>query len=162
MKNRFCYVAVMLFLFVKVNAQVSVMGKITDNRSQPLGNVTVHLLNTQVAAISNSSGDFSIRNIAPGKYIIQFSSIGYAAAATEIELKTGSTNAFNFQLQNNLVQLEAVTVTAQKKEELLQKIPVHISKNAVEYGPCRFFGSCYFFFDQFNTFYISVLFQVLA
>ena len=127
MRNRFCYIAVMLFLFIKMNAQVSVIGKITDSRSQPLGNVTVHLLNTQVAAISNSSGDFSIRNITPGKYVIQFSSIGYASAATEIELKTGNTNAFNFQLQNNLVQLETVTVTAQKKEELLQKIPVSIT-----------------------------------
>ena len=137
MKNRFCYLVVMLFLFIKVNAQINITGKVTDKQFNPLMNVTVHLLNTEVVALSNSEGDFNINNLAAGKYIIQLSSIGYASATAIIEVKAGSVNTFIFQMQSNLVQLETVTVTAQKKEELLQKIPVSItavsSKQAEEF-----------------------------
>ena len=102
-------------------------GTITDVHSQPIANVTVHLLNTTVNSLSNKKGSFSVDRLPAGKYIIQLSSVGYATAAVEIDVKEKTDNIFNFQLQNALVQLEAVTVTAEKKEELLQQIPVSIS-----------------------------------
>ena len=127
MRNRFLYVVVLLFLFIKVNAQVNITGKVTDDRSRPLINVTVHLLNTQASSLSNSQGDFSINNIPPGKYIIQLSAISYADITRAVEVTSVNNYTFNFQLQNTMVQLEEVTVTAQKKEELLQKIPLSIT-----------------------------------
>ena len=91
-------------------------GKITDANALPLANVSVHLLNTTVTTQSDRTGSFIIKDAAAGKYIIQLSSVGYATIALEIEVKKDADNAFSFQLPNALLQLEAVTVTAEKKE----------------------------------------------
>ncbi|MEO6358060.1 MAG: DUF2012 domain-containing protein, partial [Ferruginibacter sp.] len=102
-------------------------GKITDSHSLPIANVTVHLLNTAVTTLTNGEGNFNVQHLPAGRYTVELSSIGYATTATEIEVKEKTETVVGFQLQNALLQLETVTVTAEKKEELLQKIPVSIS-----------------------------------
>ncbi|MDB5278175.1 MAG: TonB-dependent receptor [Ferruginibacter sp.] len=105
----------------------TLQGKITDTHSLPVPNVTVHLLNTAVTTVTNKEGDFSVQHLPAGRYTVELSSVGYATTATEVEVKDKAENVVRFQLQNALLQLETVTVTAEKKEELLQKIPVSIS-----------------------------------
>jgi iron complex outermembrane receptor protein len=119
-------VALAGLFFTSGNAQ-TLKGTITDINARPVANVTIHLLNTEVNAISNSEGSFSVPDLPAGKYIVQLSSVGYASAASEIEVKDKTGNNVTFQLQNASVQLETVTVTAEKREDLLQKIPVSIS-----------------------------------
>lgn len=127
MNNKVFYVLAMLLMFIKVKGQTNITGKVTDNQSNPITNVSIHLLNTQSTTLSGSDGDFSIQNVPAGKYIIRLSAIGYATFAGEIGVKGKNDNPFIFQLQNALIQLEAVTVTAEKKEELLQNIPVSVT-----------------------------------
>jgi iron complex outermembrane receptor protein len=126
MNYKVIYVWAILLVAIKVNAQQSITGKVTDKQANPVANVSIHLLNTQVTTLSNKEGNFSIQNIATGKYTIQLSCIGYATIASEIDVKVKE-NTFNFQLQNALLQLEAVTVTAEKREALLQNIPVSVT-----------------------------------
>ncbi len=127
MSKKVFYVVVMLLMIIKVNGQVSITGKVINSQSNPITNASIHLLNTQVTLLSNGEGSFNINNVKAGKYIIQLSAIGYATIAKEIEVKEKNNTAFNFQLQNSLVQLEAVTVTAEKKEELLQNTSVSVT-----------------------------------
>src|SRR5258705_4831117 len=111
----------------KVNGQTVITGVVTDIQSHPVSHVSVHLLNTRAATITNASGRFTVANLQPGKYMIELSAIGYAAIAIEIYVRQSASQTFNFQLQNALVQLEAVVVTAGKKEELLQNVPGSIT-----------------------------------
>lgn len=127
MSKKVFYVIVMLLMIIKVNGQINITGKVINSQSDPITNASIHLLNTQVNLLSNGEGSFNIKNVKAGKYIIQLSAIGYATIAKEIEVKEKNNNAFNFQLQNSLVQLEAVTVTAEKKEELLQNTPASVT-----------------------------------
>ena len=127
MKKKVLYVVVMLFLLMKVCGQTNIAGKVTNSLSYPIGNVSIHLLNTQATSLSNADGNFSISNVKSGNYIIQLSAIGYATIAKQIEVKEKDNTAFDFQLQNSLIQLEAVTVTAEKREELLQNIPASVT-----------------------------------
>jgi len=126
MKYKVFYVWVIMLTAIKVNGQQNITGKVTDLQSKPVLNVSIHLLNTQVTTLTNKEGSFSIQNVAAGKYTIQLSSVGYATIASEIEV-TAKENTFNFQLQNSLLQLEAVTVTAEKREALLQNIPASVT-----------------------------------
>lgn len=117
---------IILLMVIKVNGQQSITGKITDSRSNPVANVSIHLLNTSLTTLTNKDGDFRIQKVAAGKYTIQLSSVGYATVASEIEV-SGKENTFRFQLENSLLQLEAVTVTAEKREALLQNVPVSVT-----------------------------------
>ena len=102
-------------------------GKITNNKSQPISNSSVYLLNTNRGTSSDAQGNYSFKKLSPGKYEIQISSIGYATLSKEIVIAGSSKQSFNFRLADAGVQLEAVLVSAEKKEAFLQKIPLSIT-----------------------------------
>ncbi|GAC1420213.1 MAG: TonB-dependent receptor [Flavisolibacter sp.] len=120
------------FVFINyafvLNLQAQVIsGKITDKYARPLNFATVHLLNSNLATTSNHEGQFNIYNVIPGNYVIEVSAIGYATIAKEIVINDYNNPTFDFSLENSLVQLDAVTVTAEKREDLVQNIPVSIT-----------------------------------
>lgn len=115
------------FSFGNAQSSLSVSGKITDSRSNPVPAATISLLNTSKITISDNNGGFTLNNIVPGKYIISISAVGFAAVSEQVSLSTGSVENLHFSLQDADNQLDNVVVTAQKKEEQLQKIPVSIS-----------------------------------
>src|ERR1700694_1173062 len=101
MKNKgVCVIAFLLIVFYS-NGQIKITGKVTDNVSNPISFVTVHLLNTQLTTYTNKEGNFSINNVRSGKYIIELSSVGYATVAKEIEVRASDNQAYTFQLQNS-------------------------------------------------------------
>ncbi|HEY5406162.1 MAG TPA: TonB-dependent receptor [Ginsengibacter sp.] len=113
-----------LFLMLSVIAQSQVItGKITDNKSRPVPDAFIHVLNTNLSTVSDAKGNYTFQHIVPGKYIASVSAIGYADANEEIVL-SATGNTFNIQLNDAAIQLDAVVVTAQKKEEALQNIPL--------------------------------------
>jgi iron complex outermembrane recepter protein len=126
---RFFLIIVLLIFAGKVDAQkkITVTGKITDNASNALSNATIRLLNTPITVFSDATGSFTISSISSGNYTLEISAVGYATVAKTIKVSDKAENTFHFQLQNSLLQLEAVTVTAEKKEAILQNLPVSIS-----------------------------------
>lgn len=127
MIKKVLYGIVLLLLVLSVNGQALLTGKVTDYQSNALKNVSIHLLNTQLTTMSNTEGNFSIPDVAAGTYIIELSAIGYATVASEIKVNEKDNKPLLFQLQHSGVQLETVTVTAQKREELLQNIPLSVT-----------------------------------
>lgn len=102
-------------------------GKITDTRSNAINGANVYLLNSNFGAATNEQGDFSITGIPPGNYTMQVSAIGYATVTKGIVLVADKNEALVVQLNNSSEKLSEVVVTAQKKEEPLQDIPVSIT-----------------------------------
>ncbi len=125
MTNKVFYILVILLMGLNTKAQQGITGSVKDVELRPVAGATAHLLNTQKFAVSNSDGKFSIDGVSAGTYTIELSAVGFATKASEIVVKENT--SFDFQLQNSLIQLETVTVTAEKKEELLQKIPVSVT-----------------------------------
>ena len=114
----------------------SLSGTITDTQSEPIAGVSVHLLNTNIGAITDVVGNFTIS--APvGTYIVQTTAIGFAGVEKTIVILPTGTERLLIQLAEASTQLDDVIVTAQKKEEVLQSIPVSItslsSRQVLEY-----------------------------
>ncbi|HEV3327170.1 MAG TPA: TonB-dependent receptor, partial [Puia sp.] len=126
MKGKLFYGIIALLIVARANGQARVTGGVSNEKSEPISGVSVHLLNTEISVVSDTAGNFMIRNIGPGRYIIQLSAIGYTTLAQPIEIGKGD-NPMGFRLSNSLLQLDAVTVTADKKEELLQNVPISVS-----------------------------------
>ncbi|HRI22098.1 MAG TPA: TonB-dependent receptor plug domain-containing protein, partial [Panacibacter sp.] len=104
----------------------NVTGKITDSKQQPVSDAFIHLLNTNAFAFSDAQGIFILKNITAGTYTVSVSAASYAGINEELVV-TGNGGELNVQLADAAGQLDAVIVTAQKKEESLQNIPVSIS-----------------------------------
>jgi iron complex outermembrane receptor protein len=113
-----------LIAFCQESATVS--GKVTDDKSNGIAGASISLLNTNRNAITDSAGNFLLKNILPGDYTVEVTAIGYAA--TDERVKFASQNqVLSITLAPSATHLDAVVVTAQKKEELLQQIPFSIS-----------------------------------
>ena len=63
------------FLFIKVNAQNQIKGKVTDINNEPLIGASVSLPELNKVTITNQAGEYLISNIPNGKIKIQFSTI---------------------------------------------------------------------------------------
>jgi iron complex outermembrane receptor protein len=124
--NKIVYVLIALLMTGSAIGQSRIDGTVTDSKGQSVAGATVHLLNSETTLISDTSGHFSIAHLAGGRYTVQISAIGYTTLAQTITLNKGD-NAFGFRLASALLQLDAVTVTADKKEELLQNVPVSVT-----------------------------------
>ena len=111
-------------LFAQNNA--SIAGQVTDEKSNALKAVTVHLLNTNISVLTDAKGNYSINHIHTGRYIISFSSVGYASQNKNVEIKS-ETNNIDVQLADATAQLDDVVVTAEKEEASVQKIPAAIT-----------------------------------
>jgi iron complex outermembrane receptor protein len=127
MKKLFTFLFI-LFVYCSANAQnpTTISGVITSTKSQPVAGATVTLLNTNYSVVTNSAGKYTIKGIPAGKYTLHISCISYAATNQLITLN-GQQQTVNIQLSDANNQLDEVIVTAQKREEEVQQVPISIS-----------------------------------
>ncbi len=117
----------MLVLIVNGQGGKQFLGSVSDSRLLPVQGATIYLLNSNLGTISDKQGNFSIKNLSAGNYALQVSALGFATLNRQIVIGNSQTDSFNFVLYDYTVQLDGVFVTAQKKEEFLQKVPVSIT-----------------------------------
>lgn len=120
-------VGVCLLMCVWAFAQkpFTLQGKVNDNTGTPIVGATVYLLNTNFKTATNTGGEFVFKNVPNGNYDISISAIGYAAITRRISIAGDVMQ--NFQLMMSDSQLGEVVVSAQKRDEQAQRIPVSIS-----------------------------------
>ena len=129
MKKQIQSTLLLLLASCAIFAQNSLMlsGTIKDVSSRGIPKASVNILNTNFGAVTDTEGNFSISGVPSGQYTLQISAIGYATAEKRIVLSQSKNESLVIQLSPSSTQLDVVIVSAQKKEEALQKIPFSIS-----------------------------------
>ena len=129
MKPRIFYYVLFCIISISAKSQQKDVfsGKVVNTKSLPISGSTIYVLNTNQGTTSDNQGNFSFKDLLPGKYAIQVSSIGYATLNRDIVIGNSITEPVNFMLADAALQLNAVFVSAQKKEEFLQKVPLSIT-----------------------------------
>jgi len=129
MNRKFYYFLAATFVCLSGYSQniSQIEGRITDKKSNPISYASIYLLNTNVAVLSDTGGYFTIKNISPGEYNIAVSAIGYATLNEQLHVTKYEAAQFTFQLAGAATQLDAVIVSAEKKEENVQNIPSSVS-----------------------------------
>jgi hypothetical protein len=112
-----CCLLVSLFIcFVGYSQSlVTIQGNIKDERSSPVSYASVYLLNSHFFAVSDTSGNFMIKNIPEGNYTLVVSAVGYATINETIQITKQGKTLFDLQLTDASRQLDEVIVTAEKK-----------------------------------------------
>jgi iron complex outermembrane receptor protein len=129
MKIKLLFCLLMAFCFFSAPGQqlYTFSGKITDASSVPLAGTSVYLLNTNRGTATDDQGNFTFKNLSPGKYTVQLSAIGYAVTNVDVTLGSTNSESVDIKLADAAIQLDAVVVSAQKTEESLQHVPFSIS-----------------------------------
>jgi iron complex outermembrane recepter protein len=116
---------------------MNISGKIVDQRSEPIAGASILVLNAQVGTVSDSTGHFQIAKIPSGKYRLHISAVGFASIEKEISASDQKAASLVLILYDAATHLDAVMVTAEKREELMQQVPASISslsaKQVTEY-----------------------------
>lgn len=109
----------MLFLilgFSTAQAQESgrITGKITDEGlGEPLIGASVMLEGTSLGDATSVEGEYTIRRVAPGDYILIVGYIGYQQQKIPVTVVSGETLEVNVSLRSVAVQGEDINITAQ-------------------------------------------------
>jgi len=129
MRKRVCglFGATLIYFSVFSQQLITIQGNIKDERSNPVSYASVYLLNSHFFAVSDTSGNFTIKNIHAGNYTIVVSAIGYATINKSIQVTKETETSLNIQLTDASKQLDEAIVTAEKKEENVQRIPSSVS-----------------------------------
>lgn len=132
-----------LFLFIKVNAQNQIKGKVTDINNEPLIGASVSLPELNKGTITNQAGEYLINNIPNGKIKIQFSFIGYNTEMKTIDISQPENKA-DALLTIAIIQSQEVVITGgyvSSQHENAVKIDVLRSKDIALSGTPSFMES---------------------
>ncbi len=112
-----------------LQAQVStkIAGRVYTDEGRPAALATVRLQEIPLQVSTDENGSFFFNNVTPGTYTLIISLIGYIEHKQSITVQHGDNRITAVSLVNNPVELEQVTVTAEKKENNLQYTPMAVS-----------------------------------
>lgn len=116
----------LVFVYNTAVSQNKLQGKITDNKNhEALMGVSVYIPDVKLGAVTDSKGQYTIKNIPQGSYLVIVSTIGYASQVKEITIKETAT--LDFAMSHAVIGLKEVIVTGVSSATELQTNPVPIN-----------------------------------
>ncbi|HEX8038986.1 MAG TPA: carboxypeptidase-like regulatory domain-containing protein, partial [Chryseosolibacter sp.] len=104
-----------LFLFLvslAVHAQSgNIRGHVKDYTGNPLTDAYIFLENSSFGSVSDSRGEFLIRNVPPGSYIISFSAVGFEGQSRQVVVKANETVVVDFQIAEKISVLREIEIS---------------------------------------------------
>lgn len=92
--------------------QGTIVGRVIDARSrQPLVAVRIYVSDTDMDALTNANGRYTIANVPAGTHVLMVERIGYGTGTREIVVTTGETAVADFELTTEALALDEVIVT---------------------------------------------------
>jgi TonB-linked SusC/RagA family outer membrane protein len=115
-------VAIALFLgAMPLRAQTGIVrGQVTDAAGQPLADVLVSLVGTNVSTRSVADGMYELPSVAPGTVTIRAALIGYAAQTLTVQVTAAAMAELNFTLTEAAISLDAMVVTATGEQRAVE------------------------------------------
>lgn len=98
-----------ILILSNVYAQVTISGKIKDNKGKPVPGASVSLKDTYDGAVSDSSGNYLFTTSEKGDFIFLVTNIGYKTSEQKITIGTTALS-IDVAIKEELSELKAVTV----------------------------------------------------
>ncbi len=108
------FLFVILFSSFRLSAQTfTISGNVKNSSGENIAGASVSLKNTGYATSTDSAGNYQIKNIKPGKYTLQVTSLGRLPFIKDIKATANLT--VNVTLLTTIKQLQDVNITAGKE-----------------------------------------------
>ncbi|MDX1685681.1 MAG: carboxypeptidase-like regulatory domain-containing protein [Saprospiraceae bacterium] len=116
--SRYLYLTVILLICtVQLQAQGIIRGNIFDAETgEPVIYANVYIEGAEEVATTNVDGFFTLSNIAPGRYVLITTYIGYDTLRTEVSLTQDQIVFKNLYLEPSSVELTTVRVSGRKEQ----------------------------------------------
>ena len=104
----------------------AIVGHVTC-KGEHLYSVMIFIRNTNIGTSTDQTGHFSINNAPIGKNLVRAQLLGYMTKDVEVDLKENETKEIKFELEEDLIGLNEVVVTANRNETNRQAAPVIVN-----------------------------------
>ncbi|NLR80656.1 TonB-dependent receptor [Chitinophaga eiseniae] len=132
MKHLYFILSLILINLTVLAQNGTVKGKITSADGQPAGFVTIGLKDTKKGALTDEEGQFIIKNVKPGNYVLVVSYTGTKTLHNNITVAADEVTALHLALEATSSQLNEIVVdgtrtrTINKKPVSIGKLPVPV------------------------------------
>ena len=131
MKRIFSALVAALCLVLSAQAQgtdAHIHGHIIDkNTGEHLPYMVVVLKGTTIGVTTESTGHYMIRNVPEGRFTVEVSAVGYKTQSYEVDIKRGRSYEVNFVLEEDLVKIDGVIVSATRSETTRKMSPTLVN-----------------------------------
>jgi len=92
-----------------------ISGRVLDQKKEAIPSANVVVVGTTLGAVTDLDGYYSILNIPPGRYDVQFRLVGFRRfTVTGVDVSVNNTTKVNAVLEDESITADAVVVTAQR------------------------------------------------
>ncbi|PEN04995.1 hypothetical protein CRI93_14130 [Longimonas halophila] len=102
-------------------------GRVTQTDGTPLPGVQVVLQGTPIGTTTDTEGRYTIEDIEAGTYTVRATFLGYAPAQAEVTIEADATVEQNFELREDVMQMEGAIVTGTRQERTQREATSSIS-----------------------------------
>lgn len=123
MKWFYCFI--ILHFGIAHAQEIQVIGRVTDSAdNKPLAGAIIHIQNTNKISATSENGNFKIKFLGKGSYILSVSSVGFETKEVAISLPEIKDSILLVQLEPTIEDMEAIVVTGTRTEKKLKESPV--------------------------------------
>jgi len=105
------FLPLLVFFFASSNlfAQLTISGKIRDEKANPVPFASIYVKNTTIGTSANSEGEYTLQ-LKPGQYEVLYKAVGYRQESRKLDVKTNQ--VINISLTTETYFLKDVTIRA--------------------------------------------------
>ncbi|WP_108868804.1 TonB-dependent receptor [Aquimarina aquimarini] len=103
-------------------------GKVYTNDSKPASGVNIFIENTKLGGVSDTNGEYSIKNIPQGEQTIVFSVVGLSKKSVTVNITSGVTIMNDVFLQASSQALEEVVLNVKKENKFDRKETLYVAR----------------------------------
>lgn len=123
--RRITFLLILQFLSFAAFSQITVKGKVTDQKGNPLPGAAVIIKGSLLGVSTNAEGDYEIKNLKAGHYQFVASFLAFESLTQEIDLK--SDMVLDFALQNSVILSDEVLVSATRADSKTPVVVTNVS-----------------------------------
>lgn len=109
-------------------SDANIIGHVLEKKTgEHLPYITVSLKGTTIGTTTDATGHYFLKNLPEGNFVLQVSAVGYKTQTRDVTLKRGKTLEENFALEEDMVALDGVVVTANRSETTRRMAPTLVN-----------------------------------
>ena len=121
MKKTNSLLSLLMIIYAVSSAQMTnttdanIVGHVIDAATKKhIHYVTIAIKGTTIGTLSDASGHYYLKNLPLGEYTLVASYVGYVSVEKKVELIKGKTIEVNFELEEDVLSLNNVVVSANR------------------------------------------------
>jgi len=111
-------------------AQISVMGKITDNNNKPISGATIKIKSPNQTVLSDVNGSYNFKDLSAGKYVFSVSFVGFKTIQKNVNLDQST--EIDFTLIEQAFLADEVVVRATRANEKSATTYKNVGKEEIQ------------------------------